>query len=100
MQGDQRIAKRIAEVFLKDAPARIVELQGYLFAGDAKKTEITAHAIKGAAAGISGEQMRSLAEKMEKLAHAGELDEGSNLVKDLQTALFQLQEQIKKWSDT
>ncbi len=100
LQGDQRIAKRIAEVFLKDAPARIVELQGYLFAGDAKKTEITAHAIKGAAAGISGEQMRSLAEKMEKLAHAGELDEGSNLVKDLQTALFQLQEQIKKWSDT
>ena len=97
VQGDHEIARRIVEVFLKDAPARIEELRGHLSSGDITNAEITAHAIKGAAAGISGSQMRALAEKMEQLAHAGDREGVTSLLTALQTSLGQLQEQIEKW---
>ncbi len=97
LRGSQSIAHRIIDVFLKDAPIRIKDLQTQLVSGIIKNVEITAHTIKGSASNLSGEQLRVVAEKMERLAHAGDLAGVGALMPELKVAFARLQEQLEKW---
>ncbi len=97
VQGDQQIAHRIVDIFLRDAAARIKEILVHLNSGDANRLEITVHSFKGAAGNVSAKCLQKLTEKMEKLAHVGDLSGVANLMTDLQTEQNRLQELIVNW---
>ncbi len=100
VQGSHKIAKRVVEIFLKDVPTQFKELQRHLVSGDAKMTEHFAHTLKGSAAAISGEQVRTLAFAMENAAQAGELALITSGMHDLQESIARLTEELEKWMAT
>ena len=87
-------------MFSQDAPARLEELQAHLAALDAKKTEIVAHAIKGAASSVCGEQVRSLAFELETAAKADDLAKVASRMADFRVAMDCLIKEIKNWSES
>ena len=74
LAGDEELARKILGIFLDNMPVRIRDLRTALDAGDVSAAPRAAHAIKGMAANISAEAMRSLAEKMENAARTGDLE--------------------------
>ncbi len=74
LAGDEELAQKILGTFLDNMPVRIRDLRTALDPKDASAARMAAHAIKGMAANISAEAMRSLAEKMEKAARSGDLE--------------------------
>ena len=95
-QGNMDIAKQIIDIFIKDAPARFVELENHLATHDIKRAEITAHAIKGASAAVAGEEVRVIAFKIEKFAKNGEMDNCLGHMTELKAAISRLLMEIKK----
>ena len=65
LMGDEEIAQTVIEIFLDDIPKQIESLRASLEAGDTNTVECIAHGIKGAAANIGGEALRTLASQIE-----------------------------------
>ena len=97
MQGNQKIAKRIVDIFLKDVPQSYQELEKHLADCNEKNIEITAHTIKGATASISGEELRAIAEEMEKAAKSKDLASITKHMDDLRNAIDEIKIEIEKW---
>ncbi len=74
MLDDRTLARRIALSFLHDTPNRIDVLEGHVARGDAELAGREAHGIKGAAANVSAEELRRVAEAMEEAGRRGDLD--------------------------
>jgi CheY-like chemotaxis protein len=100
LQNDYNIARKVIGIFLKDTPLKISELQEHLEAGQAKKVEVTIHAIKGAAASVSGSLMKKIAFEMEDTAKIGDLLKVSKRMEDLKEAFVQLQTNLSEWSQS
>ena len=96
-QGSEEIAEEIIAVFIKDADARIIEMKKFLQANNSKQLEITSHALRGAAASISGERVKNIAFEIEKLSHVGDLKVIASRLVDLQLAINQIKEEINRW---
>ncbi len=73
MLGDDGLVKTIVEGFLDDAPRLLRSLRTFLDAGDTVGVAHQLHTIKGAAANISGEELRDQARQLEALAREGDL---------------------------
>lgn len=99
VQGHKKIALRIAGVFVKDAPERLEELRRQLAESDAKSIQITAHTIKGMAANLSGELVRSIAAEMEQSAKAGDILLVEKRILELEAAMKTLDQEIRKWME-
>ena len=72
--GDEEMAREIVEGFLEDIPQQMKLLTDSLRKGDAAAVRDRAHSIKGAAASIQAESMRSAAFEVEKAGAAGDVD--------------------------
>jgi signal transduction histidine kinase/DNA-binding response OmpR family regulator len=92
MEGNEKLLGVIVETFLDDIPLQIQILKDLLAAGDARGSGRQAHTIKGAAASVSGEQLRAVAAKMEAAADAGEMDSFAALVEELEMQFQRLKE--------
>jgi len=85
---DEELLGEVVGVFLDDTPVQIEKLSKALDEKDAEVVERGAHSIKGAAANLSAEELRDVAARMEKAAHAGDLDGVSAMMAEL-TAKFE-----------
>ncbi len=74
LMGDEELAGQIVRRFVQDFPTQLENLRRHVGEGDAAKARLQAHAIKGAAANISAESLRAVAESTEHAAAAGLLD--------------------------
>ena len=74
MSGDEDLAKRMQGSFLTLMPQQITLLKNAVEAGDLVTSTRQAHSIKGAAANVGGEEMRTVAAAMEAAGHAEDLD--------------------------
>ena len=78
--GDEEMLEEIVAGFLEDAPVQLSSLSEALATGDASSAEMSAHAVKGAAAGIGAERVRSAAFAVEKAARNGAMDEAASFI--------------------
>ncbi|MDQ5986405.1 MAG: Sensor histidine kinase RcsC [Syntrophus sp. SKADARSKE-3] len=95
LMEDDDLARIVIEGFLDDTPKQIEDLRIYLEAGDALGTERQAHSIKGAAANVGGEILRTLAFEMEKAAKGGNLRYVMDKLPELESQFVRLKEATK-----
>jgi len=74
LMGDRQLAADVLRQFLGDFPAQLNNLRRHVGEGNAPGVRLQAHAIKGAAATVSAESLRTAAEAMEHAAEAGHLE--------------------------
>jgi HPt (histidine-containing phosphotransfer) domain-containing protein len=89
---DQDLARIVMNGFLQDIPRQIEALQRCLDVKDAPGAAIKAHLIKGAAANVGGEQLRSLGFEMEKSSRAGDLESIAFRMDELNHQFLRLKE--------
>ena len=73
LMGDRELAQTIVRGFLEDIPRQLAALAAHVAAGDVDAAERLAHAIKGAAATVSGNVLKQVAFEMEMAGKAGDL---------------------------
>ena len=73
LMGDKDLSGKILAGFLDDAPRQLRTLKKMLEEGDADGARRQAHSLKGAAATISAEALRSLCSEAQEAAAASEL---------------------------
>jgi HPt (histidine-containing phosphotransfer) domain-containing protein len=94
--NDEELARQVVDVFLKDLPGQIKQLQDYAAAGAANNVERQAHKIKSASATIGGEALRAVAAALEQAGKAGDLDLISARMVELDAQFKALQEALKR----
>jgi HPt (histidine-containing phosphotransfer) domain-containing protein len=73
VMGNEALARRILRGFVNDMPRQFALLAQALSEGDAGKVRLAAHSIKGAAASVSGREIREVSGKLEQQAKTGNL---------------------------
>jgi two-component system sensor histidine kinase/response regulator len=87
---DEAIHKMVLDIFLQDLPDQIDALRAALTTGEADPVRRAAHAIKGAAANVSAEDLRTVAAAMEEAAREnriGEVEAALDTLLEQQAAL-------------
>ena len=84
-------AAALAESFLRATRADLRELQAAARVGDAACLASLAHHVKGAAANLEVEPIRSRAEILEQQARAGELAQAEQLLSGIGAELLRLE---------
>jgi PAS domain S-box-containing protein len=95
LMGDEELADRILNRFLGTTPQQIESLRKSLVSGDATAAKRTAHAIKGAASNIGGDQLQRVAFEIEQAARAGDLNAAGSCLAELQSQFERLKEAIQ-----
>lgn len=73
IMGNDDMARRIIRGFVDDMPGQIAQLALAVNDGDFQQTRFLAHSIKGAAASVSGLEIREASQKIEQQAREGNL---------------------------
>ena len=92
VMGDGELAREVCGAFLRDMPVQIAGLAEAMARGDAKRTELLAHGIKGAAANMGAEALREAAFRIEKIAAGGSLQALSGPVDELERRFSHLRD--------
>lgn len=92
---DDELASQVAMVFLTDIPRQLVNLDQAITSGEAKTAERVMHSVKGAAATVGGEALRTYAFECEQLAHAGSLDELAARLPEIQAQFNKLRDALE-----
>lgn len=79
MMGDRRMAGMVLKGFLDDAPSQLRLLSERMAASDAAGVRLHAHTLKGAAATVSAENLRAVAQAIEEGVKTGRLDQCAEL---------------------
>jgi two-component system, sensor histidine kinase and response regulator len=92
--GNRKLAAKLLNTFESCAEGDIAALRANISSGDARATAATAHKIKGAAANISAERVRSIIAELEKLAKADALAQTRQFVEQLDNEMDRLREYL------
>jgi HPt (histidine-containing phosphotransfer) domain-containing protein len=90
VDGDEEVMGMVLGVFIEDAPLTMQTLRQAVEQGDAAQIRLTAHALKGAAANISAEELRSGAHDLEMLGVANDLAAVPGVFQRVETAMSRL----------
>ena len=96
LMGDKILACKVVAGFLNDVPQQLLTLKTRLEAGDAKGVRLQAHTLKGAAATVSAEVLRTVSHEAENAAASGELNRVSALLPRLQEQFERLKAVVKQ----
>lgn len=96
LSDDEELAQEILMVFLNDGPERVKS-----FSEAAKDRDQTlmikfSHSLKGISATIRAERLSMLAEKTEKLCRENKLEDGADLLPELESELELVVNEIKE----
>jgi PAS domain S-box-containing protein len=80
LMGDRQLACKVLQGFLLDVPSQLQNLRQRLEESDAPGARRQAHALKGAAATVSAQDLRAIALAIEQSGAAGELDQCNELL--------------------
>jgi len=96
MMGDDEVAGVIVGTYLSEIPRQIQTLKEHLSREDAPGVRLQIHTIKGAAANMGAEALRSVAFEMEKAAVDGDLDAVGRAIQELETQFQRLKNEMEK----
>ena len=80
LMGDRQLASAVVKGFLDDFPRQLGKLRRSLTERDVSATRLYAHSLKGAAATVGAEHLRSIASAIEQAANAGDLSHCPDLL--------------------
>jgi PAS domain S-box-containing protein len=80
LMGDRELADSLLKAFLEDAPSQLSKLRDRLADADAAGARLQAHALRGAAAAVSAEDLRTVALALEQAGAGGRLDHCGELL--------------------
>jgi HPt (histidine-containing phosphotransfer) domain-containing protein len=91
LELDSDTAAGLAASFLRATRADLREMQAAALGGDAARLAAVAHHVKGAAANLEVEPIRSRAETLERQARAGDLAQAGPLLSGIEAELERLE---------
>lgn len=86
LQNDEEIIRIIISQFMLDTPLQIRDLQEAVKRGDREEVRHISHTIKGAAATVAAEELRSLASSIEQAAKTGPVEQAAAELRELPSA--------------
>lgn len=92
LEGDERLARELAEVYIGSGDSLMADLVGAVECGDRDTVGARAHTLKGASANIKASRVADAAGRLEAAARAGEADDrlrtlADELTRDLDAAV-------------
>ncbi len=78
-EGEPDPAVELIDLFLRDTPPRIQDMQAAIARSDARTLKESAHGLKGSASNLGAQRLASLCAKLEKIAGDGKLAEAADL---------------------
>jgi two-component system sensor histidine kinase/response regulator len=93
--GDAALRDEIIQMFLEDCPVRVEEIRNAVTAGDTAALMASAHALKGAAAYLSAEALRTCAADLERAGRERRLDAAPPLLAALDAAVAELLPELR-----
>ena len=94
VMGDEQLGRELVAGFLGDIPKRLIKLRQHLTETALLSIEHEAHAIKGAAATVSGRAMNAAALELETAARAGDLPTCAARIPKLEASFHRLREAL------
>ena len=86
LQNDEEIIRIIITQFMLDTPLQIRELEEAVKRGDCEAVRHISHTIKGAAATVAAEELRSLASSIEQASKTGSVEQVGGELGELPSA--------------
>jgi signal transduction histidine kinase/CheY-like chemotaxis protein/HPt (histidine-containing phosphotransfer) domain-containing protein len=84
--GDEEPMRRLVAKFVKTTSVRMGDIRVLLDRGERDGVRLQSHSIKGAAASIGAEWIRSVSERLEEASGSSEVEEMSALLRELEEA--------------
>jgi CheY-like chemotaxis protein/HPt (histidine-containing phosphotransfer) domain-containing protein len=78
-EGESDPAVELIDLFLRDTPSRIQDMQTAIARSDARTLKESAHGLKGSASNLGAQRLSNLCLELEKLAGDGKLAEAADL---------------------
>jgi CheY-like chemotaxis protein len=100
LEGDEDLLRLAMECFTESAPEMQAEIRAGAVAQDGKSVREAAHGLRGAAAGIGGDRVRSLAEQIERAGARGNIARVDELIGELESQLDELIEAIEDYQQS
>ncbi len=97
IMGDRALAASVVGGFLADTPSQLAALGQRLAEHDAAGARLRAHTLKGAAAAVAAEDLRSIAAAIEGTVKAGELQRSADLVPEAAAAFERFKSAAVPW---
>lgn len=93
--GDADLLKEIADLFLVEYPKILTDLRAAAAAGDARRVERTAHALKGSVSNFGATLVVEAARSLEAMGRAAQLTETAPAMAALESALEVLRVELE-----
>lgn len=97
IMGDRALASTVIRGFLSDVPSQLAALGQRLAEHDAAGARLRAHTLKGAAAAVSAEDLRSIAAAIEGAVKAGDLENSAHLIPQAAAAFERFRTAAAHW---
>ena len=97
VMGSESLARRVIRGFVSDMPRQIALLAQAVSDGDTSRVVLLAHSIKGAAASVSGEEMREASRKIEQQGRDGNLTASPDAVRELSTSFERARQVMERF---
>lgn len=94
--GDEELLKEIAEIFLDEYPAALVEVRRAAESGDANALQHAAHSLKGSIANFGAKTAYDAALRLEKMGRSGEFESTAEALLALDEALDRLKPELRR----
>jgi HPt (histidine-containing phosphotransfer) domain-containing protein len=98
LEGDEAFLREMVSMFLEDAPETLDGLRAAMTAGDAGEIRRFSHSLKGAAANISGSELRDAALAAEKAGAEGDPARAAELLPEIEAAMERLRAALDRES--
>jgi PAS domain S-box-containing protein len=95
LTGDRRLAGKIVEGFLRDAPSEFQKLRTRLEDADAAGASLQAQALKGSAATVGAESLHAILRAIEQAGKGGELERCGELFPEVVEEFERFQSALK-----
>ena len=94
--GSEKLARRLVNAFLKDAPKTMAQIRAALKAGKAEKMASAAHLFKGAVGIFGAPRAVAASRNLQTLGRAGKLSGAAEELKDLEAAYEELVRELSE----
>jgi HPt (histidine-containing phosphotransfer) domain-containing protein len=96
LMDNEKLARKVMSIFLKETPAQLQTIRGLAKAGDLAGIVLLAHTIKGACSNIGAERLRNVMHEIETNARKGDAGAAASRIDLLDKEFELLLETVKK----
>jgi PAS domain S-box-containing protein len=96
VDGDRRLLRQLARLFLADYPRNLAQIKNALRLGDAQALAKAAHKLRGAVGNFAAMKVSAAAELMETLGREGDLLTANELLAMLESELSFFSDELKR----